>query len=99
MQRPTPPPAPEDAATLARGKWLYQANCIGCHGDSAQGNNVLPDLRFTPMLQPEAWKSVVLDGTRASQGMIGFRKYFGEAESEAIRAYVSSEARKELAAP
>ena len=50
------------------------------------------------MLQPEAWKSVVLDGTRAAKGMIGFRKFFGEAEAEAIRAYVASEARKELAA-
>ena len=30
--------------------------------------------------------------------MIGFRKFFGEAEAEAIRAYVASEARKELAA-
>jgi PQQ-dependent dehydrogenase (methanol/ethanol family) len=98
VQRPTPPPAAEDEGTLARGKWLYQANCITCHADSAVGNNVLPDLRFSPMLQTEAWKSVVLDGTRAANGMIGFRKFFGEAEAEAIRAYVASEARKELAA-
>jgi PQQ-dependent dehydrogenase (methanol/ethanol family) len=97
--RPAPPPAPEDAETLARGKWLYQANCLGCHGDSAQGNNVLPDLRFTPLLEPESWKAVVVDGAKASQGMIGFRKFLGDAEVEAIRAYVASEARKELAVP
>jgi mono/diheme cytochrome c family protein len=97
--RPAPPPAPADAATLARGKWLYQANCLGCHGDSAQGNNVLPDLRFTPMLQPDAWTSVVMDGARTANGMIGFRKFLGDTEVEAIRAYVAAEARKELGAP
>lgn len=97
-QRPEPPPAPDDAATLRQGKLLYQANCITCHGDSAQGNNVLPDLRFSAMLEPAAWQSVVLKGALAKNGMIGFEKFLGTAEIEAIRAYVISEARKELAA-
>jgi quinohemoprotein ethanol dehydrogenase len=96
VRRPAPPPAPGEEATLTRGKWLYQANCLGCHGDSAQGNNVLPDLRWSPMLQEAAWKPVVLDGALASKGMIGFSKFFGATEAEAIRAYVVSEARKEL---
>jgi PQQ-dependent dehydrogenase (methanol/ethanol family) len=95
-QRPAPPAAADDAATLTQGKLLFQLNCIGCHGDSAQGNNVLPDLRFSPMLEPTAWQAVVLDGARASAGMIGFRRFLGDADAEAIRAYVVSEARKEL---
>lgn len=99
VQHPDPPQAADDAATLLRGKWLFQANCLGCHGDSAQGNNMLPDLRFSPMLQPASWKSVVFDGALKAKGMIGFDKFLGEAEVEAIRAYVISEARKELAAP
>jgi PQQ-dependent dehydrogenase (methanol/ethanol family) len=98
VQRMAPPSTAEDPETLARGKWLYQANCLGCHGDSAQGNNVLPDLRFTPMLQADSWKAVVTDGARSANGMIGFRKFLGDADVEAIRAYVASEARKELAA-
>jgi mono/diheme cytochrome c family protein len=98
VQHPEPPSAPDDEATLHHGKWLYQTNCLGCHGDSAQGNNVLPDLRFSPMLQPASWKSVVFEGALKSKGMIGFEKFLGEAEVEAIRAYVISEARKELAA-
>jgi quinohemoprotein ethanol dehydrogenase len=99
VQRPEPPPAPDDAATLTQGKLLYQANCVTCHGDSAQGNHVLPDLRFSAMLEPAAWQSVVLKGALAKNGMIGFEKFLGTAEIEAIRAYVISEARKELAAP
>jgi PQQ-dependent dehydrogenase (methanol/ethanol family) len=98
VRHPEPPQAADDAATLLRGKWLFQANCLGCHGDSAQGNNVLPDLRFSPMLQPASWKSVVFDGALKANGMIGFEKFLAEADVEAIRAYVISETRKELGA-
>jgi mono/diheme cytochrome c family protein len=48
MQRhtaPIPPeyadltnPIPADAASLARGQALYQANCATCHGDEGQGD-------------------------------------------------------------
>jgi PQQ-dependent dehydrogenase (methanol/ethanol family) len=97
VQHPEPPAAADDEATLTQGKLLYQANCIGCHADSAQGNNVLPDLRWSPMLQPASWKFVVFDGALKANGMIGFDKFLSEADVEAIRAYVISEARKELA--
>ncbi|MGQ0428451.1 MAG: PQQ-dependent dehydrogenase, methanol/ethanol family [Gammaproteobacteria bacterium] len=97
--RLAPPPAPEDAATILNGKRHYQAYCAVCHGDTAMGNGILPDLRFSPMLQPAAWKSVVLDGARAGNGMVSFRKFFGEEEAEAIRAYVTAETRAELAEP
>ena len=96
VQHPAPPPAANDEATLTKGKWLYQANCLGCHADSAQGNNVLPDLRWSPMLEPTAWKAVVFDGGLKAKGMIGFDKFLGESDVEAIRAYVVSEARNEL---
>jgi len=98
VQHPEPPPAPDDDATLHQGKLLYQSNCLGCHGDSAQGNNVLPDLRFSPMLEETAWKSVVLDGALNARGMISFAPFLQPAEVAAIRAYVISEAHKELGA-
>ena len=98
MPRLEPPAAADDEATLMQGKLLYQANCLGCHGDSAQGNNVLPDLRFSPMLEPAGWQSVVQKGALTERGMIGFEKFLGAAEIEAIRAYVISETRTELAA-
>ncbi len=99
VQHPEPPAATDDAKTLLQGKLLYQTNCLGCHSDSAQGNGELPDLRWSPMLEPAAWKSVVVDGALKAKGMIGFEKFLAEADVEAIRAYVISEARKELAAP
>jgi PQQ-dependent dehydrogenase (methanol/ethanol family) len=98
-QHPEPPQAADDATTVLHGKLLYEINCAVCHGDSAMGNNVLPDLRWSPMLQPAAWKSVVFEGALKSKGMIGFEKFLGEADVETIRAYVVSEARKELATP
>ena len=97
VQHPEPPQAADDAATLLRGRLLYQGNCGVCHGDSAMGNNMLPDLRFSPMLEPDTWKSVVFDGALKAKGMIGFEKFLAESDVEAIRAYVISEARKELA--
>jgi quinohemoprotein ethanol dehydrogenase len=61
------------------------------------GNNMLPDLRFSSMLEPASWKSVVFDGALKAKGMIGFERFLAESDVEAIRAYVVSEARKELA--
>jgi PQQ-dependent dehydrogenase (methanol/ethanol family) len=99
VQHPAPPPAPDDATTVLQGKRLYEINCAVCHGDSAMGNNMLPDLRWSPMLQPTSWKSVVFDGALKTKGMIGFEKFLAATDVEAIRAYVISEARKEFAAP
>ena len=99
VQRSEPPPAPDDATTVLQGKLLYEINCAVCHGDSAMGNNMLPDLRWSPMLPSASWKSVVFEGALKSKGMIGFEKFLGEADVETIRAYVVSEARKELSTP
>ena len=38
-----------------------------------------------------------MKGARSANGMIGFERFLGAADVEAIRAYVISEARKELA--
>jgi mono/diheme cytochrome c family protein len=97
VQHPEPPPAPDDAATILKGKLLYQTNCAFCHGNTAMGNNVLPDLRWSPMLEEAAWKSIVIDGAKRETGMNSFQRFLQPAEVEAIRAYVVSEARKELA--
>ena len=70
-----------------------------CHGDTAMGNNELPDLRWSPMLEAKAWSSIVLDGAERETGMNSFQRFLQPADVEAIRAYVVSEARKELAAP
>jgi mono/diheme cytochrome c family protein len=39
-------PTPDDAATVARGKALYQANCALCHGPFAKGDGALAQTLF-----------------------------------------------------
>ena len=39
-QRSLPNPVPADAASLARGRAVYQANCAACHGDEGRGDGL-----------------------------------------------------------
>lgn len=74
---------------IANGTVLYARNCSACHGPFAISSGVLPDLRWSPILtSPEAWKSVVLDGSLAQNGMVSFAEYLSASDAEAIRAYV-----------
>ena len=45
----------------------------------------------------DAWKSVVLDGVLAQNGMVSFAEYLNPEEAEAIRAYVVSAATERYA--
>ena len=46
----------------------------------------------------QAWRSVVLDGALADNGMIGFEPWLTAAQVEAIRGYVLAEAARRDAA-
>ncbi|WP_372779795.1 PQQ-dependent dehydrogenase, methanol/ethanol family [Litorivivens sp.] len=92
--KPSLPPQEATAELIAEGQALYNASCLVCHGDHAVSSGLLPDLRWSPLLGlKDAWNSVVLGGARAGQGMPVFASDLDEAESEAIRQYVISEAR------
>jgi hypothetical protein len=59
---------------------------------------VLPDLRWSPITaNAEAWNSVVREGALAENGMVSFAEYLTPQETEAIRAYVISQARADMA--
>ncbi len=74
---------------------LFQSNCSVCHSANASGR-YLPNLRASPLLTtPESFKSVVIDGALASQGMVSFARWITPAQAEDIRAYILGEARKE----
>lgn len=95
VDRSIPPPPHIDAApaTLARGAEVYQNFCWPCHGANVVSAGVLPDLRRSPLLHSAAaWKSVVLDGSLKGNGMASFAKWLNEADAQAVRAYVASEA-------
>ncbi|MEM6652732.1 MAG: PQQ-dependent dehydrogenase, methanol/ethanol family [Pseudomonadota bacterium] len=91
-----PTPKAEEFGTeaqLASGLVSYARNCTVCHGPFAMGAGVLPDLRWSSYASSaEAWKSVVIDGSLQSIGMVSFADVLSEDDVEAIRAYVVQQA-------
>jgi PQQ-dependent dehydrogenase (methanol/ethanol family) len=91
-----PPNPSSDAFTVEQvsaGKQLYARRCAICHGFSASGGDVLPDLRRAVALTDKAlWQSIVFDGALRHVGMVGFSNYFSQADAEAIRGFVSQQA-------
>jgi PQQ-dependent dehydrogenase (methanol/ethanol family) len=91
---PAPPPAKPparflDAAKLPIGKTVFTAYCSVCHGDSAVGGGVLPDLRWSPLLATkEGWRSMVLDGGLSKNGMVSFAPVLTPELAELVRGYV-----------
>ena len=84
-----PPALVGDAQLAHQGQVAFHTNCSTCHGDSAVGGGVLPDLRWSPTNRSErAWREVVIDGARKDRGMVSFAPVLSAAEAESIRAYV-----------
>ena len=78
---------------ISDGMVHYARNCAVCHGPLAASSGVLPDLRWSVITaNAEAWKGVVLDGNLSANGMVSFAEFITPDESEAIRAYVLSQA-------
>ena len=73
-----------------RGGTIYGAYCGACHGRGA----FMPDLARSPaILDPEGFKAIVLDGALKANGMAPFRRFFSEAETEDLRAFLLWQAR------
>jgi alcohol dehydrogenase (cytochrome c)/quinohemoprotein ethanol dehydrogenase len=74
---------------VTAGKALYHRYCSSCHGDSATGSGVLPDLRYSGLIKsPEAFDMTVRQGTRMDKGMVAFKGEVSPQDLERIRAYV-----------
>lgn len=86
------PLAPDDFGSesqIQAGRSSYMRYCYICHGVDAIGGGVIPDLRHSAMnTSPEAFKTVVLDGSLLDNGMASFAEVLSEEDAEAIRAYV-----------
>ena len=77
----------------AKGKVHYDTICAACHGVAAVSTTAVPDLRYSPaIIDPNAFKAIVLDGERAAKAMVGFGSMLGAPEAEAIRAYLVQQA-------
>jgi mono/diheme cytochrome c family protein len=98
---PAKPPARfAPAKMLPTAKVLYEGYCSVCHGDSAVGGGVLPDLRWTPEVSsPEAWRSVVLEGSHTRNGMVSFAQVLTPDLAELVRGYVVDRANETYQAP
>ncbi|HEY4339846.1 MAG TPA: PQQ-dependent dehydrogenase, methanol/ethanol family [Steroidobacteraceae bacterium] len=87
-----PPPDFGDAAMHAHGQDLYQRNCTGCH----EGGRIFsgfPDLNYTVALNaPDLFKSIVVDGALAENGMISFKNSLKPEDAEAIRSFLTARA-------
>lgn len=97
-QLPEPPNAPEikpiakvgNAAMAARGFAVFHNYCAVCHGDSAVGGGVIPDLRWSAIASnAAAWNAVVMGGSLKDRGMVSFAPVLQASDAEALRAYVS----------
>ncbi len=76
----------------ALGQSHYDRVCAVCHGAGAASATSIPDLRYSETIVDRAnFKAIVLDGVRASKGMVGFSSMLSADDAEAIRAYLVSQ--------
>jgi quinohemoprotein ethanol dehydrogenase len=91
-----PPAQFADAATIAQGAQNFAHSCLYCHGGSAKGTGIIPDLRHSGLLgNREGWSQVVDGGVLSDKGMVSFHAAYSPEEIESIRAYVIDRAQIE----
>ncbi len=66
--RTMPNPYPPDAQSLARGKFVYQQSCVGCHGDFGDGGGPA-----APWLNPKPANFTTLRRIGASGGLLYYQ--------------------------
>lgn len=92
------PPVPaitekQDPQAVQKGALLYTGQCFVCHGVNAV-SAALPDLRYSTKAVLDSLESIVLDGTRAGQGMPSFQQLLTAEDVKAIRSYIIARAQE-----
>ena len=81
---------------IARGKEVYYANCMVCHGEAVVSGGVIQDLRWAQVPgSREDFAEVVLNGRYESAGMVSFADVMTEDDAEAVRAYILQRAHED----
>jgi PQQ-dependent dehydrogenase (methanol/ethanol family) len=83
-----PPAMIDDPEAIARGKPLYSERCMVCHGDSAVGGGVIPDLRYLDATGHQTWMGVVIGGLHQQRGMVSFAGALTPEDATDIQAFV-----------
>ena len=91
---PEPPPLDADEVIIAMGKHIYYDRCVACHGLNAASGGLVPDLRYAAEQTHAAWDAIVLGGSLRDKSMPAFGGILSKAESDAVHAFVVSEARR-----
>ena len=94
---PEPPALTATSETVDLGNALYHQHCAICHrglGVASIVATASPDLRMMTPSTHEEFSAIVLSGSKKFLGMPGFAEELDERSSEAVRAFVTSEAIK-----
>jgi quinohemoprotein ethanol dehydrogenase len=79
---------------IDRGARKYASFCAACHGFGAISGQVTPDLRrSSALLYAEGFHAIVKQGTLRQSGMPKFGAELPDADVDAIRAFITDEAR------
>jgi PQQ-dependent dehydrogenase (methanol/ethanol family) len=78
---------------VTNGYAVFNENCQVCHGANATGQ-WLPKLTASPMIVSSAdFRSVVVDGAKAHNGMASFKRFLSDSEVEDVRAFLIATAK------
>lgn len=95
-QDATPVTLPPNTGTpeqIAQGQALFGRYCQVCHGASAGGGGVLPNLQRSATLgNADAWHSILIEGALKDNGMVSFARVMTPAQAQLVRLYVLDEA-------
>jgi mono/diheme cytochrome c family protein len=82
---------------IREGDNLYHAQCASCHGGIGVPSEiaiVAPDLRLMSLDTHSDMENIVIEGSRAQQGMPDFEDAISGQQLESIRAFVVDQARR-----
>ncbi|MBW2495872.1 MAG: PQQ-dependent dehydrogenase, methanol/ethanol family [Deltaproteobacteria bacterium] len=90
------PPAPTQASrsVIERGRRLYDAHCMGCHGPRAVSGGSIRDLRDASAETHARFRQIVLEGEREPLGMPSFGDRLTTEELGEIQAYLRMRSRR-----
>ncbi len=92
---PRPPFLTATEDMVSRGRALYGESCARCHGPDAVGG--MKDLRWMTAETRAMFADIVLRGTLADRGMIGFGATLSEEDAGAIHAFLIARANEDYA--
>lgn len=87
-----PPALADFSGDYDNGRHLFNNYCSFCHGLSAAGNKVVPDLRRMHSAWHQQFQAVVLGGAMTAAGMPSFKGVLDEKQVADIQYFIVTEA-------